>query len=133
MELKPLLGIIKPEGHDQTRWHPLQINFVDAVASSLKQSDLVLADGQNVESSVPAQQRQQWLDVKSVGDDDQLLQSEGQAVTASEIGREKDRQTIALVPPEQAILHKLRSGCKQCLCVGSAKTSCNQTLLSMPN
>src|SRR6266516_2636179 len=43
-----------------------QFYLVDAVACSLKQPDLVLTQGQNIEASIVSQERQQWLEIEMV-------------------------------------------------------------------
>jgi hypothetical protein len=64
MPLQLALGIIPPQGISQALGHVHQIHYRHAVAAALEQADLVLAEGQHIEMAIPAQERQQRLDVE---------------------------------------------------------------------
>jgi hypothetical protein len=106
VELQPLFSIVPLDGLGEAFGHMLQTNLADAISCALKQSDLVLAERQDVEPTVAAEQREKRLDVKTVGDDHQFLKTERQAMIEESFSREKHCQAIALMPPEKAILQK---------------------------
>ena len=118
VELEPPLRVVKAQGLRQAGRCLLQIHLAHRVPRALKQPDLLLAEGQDIESPIAAEQRQQRLDVKAVGDNHQLLKVKGQAVVVAahprHLGRDKDRQSVALTLPEEAILDQPGRGFEQC-------------------
>ncbi len=69
----------------------------------LEEPDLLLAEGEDIEASFAAQDRQERFYVKPVGDHDEFVKGRGEAETAKIIRREKERQTVALPSPEQDV------------------------------
>jgi hypothetical protein len=73
----------------------------------LQQANVLLADAENIEVPVGAEEWQQRLD-KEAGVDQRLrLELERQPVIAQEIGGNKQRQPFALVLPVGRILQQL--------------------------
>ncbi len=77
-----------------------QFYFLNVLPRPFQKPDLFLAEGQDIEPFVAAQDRQKGSDVKMVGDDDELVKCLGKTKIAKQIGGEKERQTVALPPPE---------------------------------
>jgi len=70
------------------------------VAGAFQQADVVLAEGQDEKVAVAGEKRQQRLQVKAWGDDEQFFQVEGQAIGVKLPRRGKQRQAVARVPPK---------------------------------
>ncbi len=69
MELKPLFRIVEPEYLGEAGRGLFEINLTDAILGTLQQPDLTLAEGQDVEPPIAAEEGQKGLDVETVGDD----------------------------------------------------------------
>jgi hypothetical protein len=69
--------------------------------------------------------------VKALGDDDQVFKVQGQAVVASNLAGEKNRQAVALTLPEEAILDQPRRWFKLRLGLGRTETSAHQPLFGL--
>ncbi len=73
-----VVGIIVLEGFGKTFRHGFrQIHLPDAVSCTLQQSDVFLAESQNIEARIVSKERKQGLQVEMVTDDDLFLQADG--------------------------------------------------------
>jgi hypothetical protein len=67
IHLQLLLGLLALQGVANPQRDPGQVDFLQPVAGSLQQADLVLAERQHEEVAVAGQQRQQRADMEPVG------------------------------------------------------------------
>src|SRR5258708_7178401 len=80
-----------------------QLNFMNAEVCTLKQSDGVLGEHQDIKAPVVAEERQQRFEVKMVADGDLFFKAGRQVIGGKHIRGAKERQSIARMKPERFI------------------------------
>ena len=118
-----------PERLGETSGNRFQLDFLNVLPCSLEKPDLLLAEGEDIEPFVAAEERQERLDVKIIGNRDQLVKGLGKAEGAEKIRGEEERQTIALLPPEENIARQRLRGFQEGLDLLGAQTPGQQFFL----
>src|SRR3990170_511635 len=120
VELKTHLMIDRWDGFSQTAPHLPDVNLADAIARTIQQPDFVLAQRQDVELAVASEEGQQRTDVEVVCDNHQFCKIQWETIATNSVGREKNRQTIALMLPEIRFLQQLAGRLEQFLYIAPA-------------
>ena len=121
--------LVVPERLDETPGNRFQFDFLNVLPCSFEKPDLILAEGEDIEPLIAAEERQERLDVKIIGNRDQLGKGLGKAEGAEKIRGEEERQTIALLPPEENIARQRLRGFKEGLDLLWSQTAGQQFFL----
>ena len=126
MELKLLFKTVETEGISEARKQGFHVHLVHGVPGTLQQPDHIPAQGKHVEPPFSGEIGKQGCEVKAAGKSDRFLECEGKPVLFEVVGRQKNRQAVSLVLPEQGIVHKAPGRLEQFLdlrgpCPGGGK------------
>lgn len=105
--LEAHLRVLPSEELDNALRHLLaavEVDGSDTVAGTLEEAGLVLAEGEDVEPAVVAEDTEEGLQVEAVADHHHGIEVERQAVLPGQALGEEDGQAVALLLPEELVV-----------------------------
>ena len=115
VELELLFRVLVAQRLGQGIGQLIGIELADAVAGALKEPDVALAQGEQEEAVLTAEQLQEGFHVEAGADDGERLKVQRQAVVAHRSVAHENGQSVALSFPEQIVAPQILGWLEQLL------------------